>query len=134
EYLEAVREISTTDPEQLKARTTLLARSLNIRLDQQCFDKPSAQQVPCLTQNTDQLVLDDAHSQTMVATLTSGASSDLLSQITSTPTARGGYYSPYVGAVVDLARILGTTHTAQYQYIPALALPKGDELNLRLNN
>ncbi len=133
-YLEAVREISTGDPEQLKARTTLLARSLNIRLDQQCFDKPSAQQVPCLTQNTDQLVLDDTHSQTMVATLTSGSSSDLLAQISSTPTARGGYYSPYIGAVVDVARILGATHTAQYQYIPALALPKRDQLNLRLNN
>ncbi len=133
-YLEAVREISISDPEQLKSRTTLLARSLNIRLDQQCFDKPSAQQVPCLTQNTDQLVLDDAHSQTMVATLTSGASSDLLAQISATPNARSGYYSPYVGAVVDVARIQGTTHTAQYQYIPALALPKQDELNLRLNN
>jgi len=64
-YLDAVRETYTTDPEQLKEHTTLLARSLNVRLDQQCFDKPSAQQVPCLTQNTDQLVLDDAHSQTM---------------------------------------------------------------------
>jgi hypothetical protein len=133
-YLDAVRETYSTDPEQIKARTTLLARSLNMRLDSQCFDKPSAQQVPCLTQNTDQLVLDDAHSQTMVATLTSGPQSDLLGQISATPTARGGYYSPYVGAVVDLARILGSTHTAQYQYIPALALPKGDELNLRLNN
>jgi hypothetical protein len=133
-YLEAVRETYTADPEQLKAHTTMLARSLNMRLDQQCFDKPTAQQVPCLTQNTDQLVLDDAHSQTMVTTLTSGASSDLLAQISSTPTARGGYYSPYVGAVVDVARILSTAHTAQYQYIPALALPKQDELNLRLNN
>ena len=133
-YLEAVRETYSADPEQLKTHTTMLARSLNVRLDQQCFDKPSAQQVPCLTQNTDQLVLDDAHSQTMVATLTSGASSDLLAQISATPTARGGYYSPYIGAVVDVARILSTTHTAQYQYIPALALPKGNELNLRLNN
>jgi hypothetical protein len=133
-YLEAVREISTTDREQLKVRTTLLARSLNIMLDQQCFDKPSAQQVPCLTQNTDQLVLDDPHSQNMVATLTSGAPTDLLAQISSTPTARSGYYSPYIGAVVDVARILSTAHTAQYQYIPALALPKQDQLNLRLNN
>ncbi len=133
-YLETVRETYTADPEQLKLHTTMLARSLNMRLDQQCFDKPSAQQVPCLTQNTDQLVLDDAHSQSMVAALTSGTSSDLLAQISATPTARGGYYSPYIGAVVDLARILGTTHTAQYQYIPALALPKENELNLRLNN
>lgn len=133
-YLDAVREISASDPDQLKARTTLLARSLNMRLEQQCFDKPSAQQAPCLTQNTDQLVLDDTHSQSMVATLTSGPSTDLLAQITATPNARSGYYSPYVGAVVDVARILSTAHTAQYQYIPALALPKKDELNLRLNN
>ena len=54
------------DPDELKARTLLLARSLNIRLEQQCFDKPTAQQAPCLTQNTDQLVLDDAHAQNMV--------------------------------------------------------------------
>jgi hypothetical protein len=133
-YLESVREISASDPEQLKARSILLSRSLNIRLDQQCFDKPTAQQAPCLTQNTDQLVLDDAHSQNMVATLTTGAPTDLLAQLSSTPTARSGYYSPYIGAVVDVARILATTHTAQYQYIPALALPKEDELNLRLNN
>jgi hypothetical protein len=133
-YLDAVRETSENDPEDLKSRTTLLARSLNIKLDQQCFDKPSAQQVPCLTQNTEQLVLDDAHSQNMVATLTTGAPTDLLAQISSTPTARSGYYSPYVGAVVDVVRILGTTHTAQYQYIPALAQPKKDTLNLRLNN
>jgi len=133
-YLESVRETYTADPEQAKTHTTLLARSLSMKLDQQCFDKPSAQQVPCLTQNTDQLVLDDAHSQNMVAALTSSTSADLLAQISSTPTARGGLYSPYIGAVVDVVRILGTAHTAQYQYIPALALPKQDDLNLRLNN
>ena len=133
-YLDAVRETSLIDPQDLKDRTTLLARSLNIRLDQQCFDKPSAQQVPCLTQNTDQLVLDDEHSQSMVATLTTGPSTDLISAISSTPTARSGYYSPYIGAVVDMARILSSAHTAQYQYIPALAVPKKDELKLRLNN
>jgi hypothetical protein len=131
-YLDSVREASS-DPEQMKTRTTLLARSLNMKLDQQCFDKPSAQQAPCLTLNTDQLVLDDSHSQTMVATLSSGPSSDLLVQVSATPTAGGGYYSAYVGAVVDVVRILGSAHTAQYQYIPALSLPKKDSLNLRLN-
>src|SRR5581483_5646450 len=72
--------------------------------------------------------------QSMVATLTSATSTDLITQLSATPTAKAGYYSPYVGAVVDVVRILGTAHTAQYQYIPALALPKKDELNLRLNN
>ncbi len=133
-YLEAVRDTAITDPEELKAHTVLLARSLSIRLDSQCFDKPTAQQVPCLTQNTDQLVLDDAHSQSMVATLTTGAPADLVGQISLTPTARAGYYGAYVGAVVDVARILASTHTAQYQYIPALALPKRQQLNLRMNN
>jgi hypothetical protein len=132
-YLDAVRE-SSPDTDQLKARTSMLARSLGIKLDQQCFDKPSAQQVPCLTQHTDQLVLDDQHSQSMVATLTTGPSTELIANISSTPTARSGYYSPYIGAVVDMARILSTAHTAQFQYIPALALPKEDELKLRLNN
>jgi len=133
-YLEAVKVTSVIDPADLQIRTAMLARSLNIKLDKQCFDKPSAEQVPCLTQNNEALVLDDAHSQNMVASLTTGAPTDLLSQISSTPTARGGYYSPYIGAVVDVVRILGTTHSAQYQYIPALALPKKDALNLRLNN
>lgn len=133
-YLEAIKVTSAIDPQELQARTTMLARSLNIKLDKQCFDKPTAEQVPCLTQNTEALVLDDAHSQNMVATLTTGAPTDLLAQISSTPTARSGYYSPYIGAVVDVVRILGTTHSPQFQYIPALALAKKDELNLRLNN
>jgi len=132
-YLDALREAPVGDAGKMKERTTLLARSLNMRLDQQCFDKPTAQQVPCLTQNTDQLVLDDPHSETMVAALTSGSPADLLTQVSATPTARGGYYSAYVGAVVDVVRILGSAHTAQYQYIPALSLPKQDDLNLRLN-
>lgn len=132
-YLDSVRAI-TNDPEELKKRTVLLARSLNIKLDQQCFDKPTAEQVPCLTQHTDQLVLDDANTQNMVATLTTGDTGHLLSEITYTPRAGGGYYSSYVGAIVDIARILGNAHTARYQYIPALALPTADQLNLRLNN
>lgn len=30
-----------------------MSRSLNIRLELQCFDKPTEQQTPCLVQNTD---------------------------------------------------------------------------------
>ena len=53
-YLSAVKQTSDVNPEKLQARSTLLARSLNMKVDQQCFDKPSEQQAPCLTQNTDQ--------------------------------------------------------------------------------
>ena len=42
-------------------------------------------------------------------------------------------YSPYIGAIVDTAKILASLHTAHFQYIPALALPTKDTLNLRLN-
>jgi hypothetical protein len=133
-YLSRVKETSDMDPKALHDRSVLLARTLNIKLDQQCFDKPTEQQAQCLTQNTDQLVLDDGHSQSMVAALTSGPSSDLMGAISSTSLAGGGSYSPYVGAVVDLAKIFGNLHTAAYQYIPALSVPKQQELNLKLNN
>jgi len=133
-YLTAVQQTSDSDPKQLQERSKLLARSLSIKLDQQCFDKPTEQQAPCLTQNTDQLVLDDGHSQSMVAALTSGASADLIGQLSNTPTFGAGLYSPYVGAVVDVARVLTSFRNPQYQFIPALSLAKDGRLDLRLNN
>lgn len=133
-YLAAIKETSDSDPKALHERSLILARSLMVKLDEKCFDKPTEEQAPCLMRNTDQLVLDDGHSQSMVAVLTSGPGSDLVGAISSTRMAGGGAYSPYVGAVVDVARMLDNFHTAAYQYIPALALPKHDELNLRLNN
>lgn len=133
-YLAGVQQTSEYDPKSLHDRSVLLARSLNIKIDQQCFDRPTEQQAPCLMQNTSQLVLEDGHSQSMVAALTSGPNSDLIGQIAYTRMAGGGAYSPYVGAVVDVARIFASYHTAQYQYIPALAVPKDLDLNLRLNN
>jgi hypothetical protein len=132
-FLAEVRETSQTDPKSLKARSELAARSLGIKLEQQCFDKPSEQQAPCLVQHSDGLVLDDTNAQSRVAQLTSGSSADLMNQLSSSSLARGGAYSPYVGAIVDTARILGQLHTAHFQYIPALALPTKDALDLRLN-
>ena len=124
-----------TEPEALHDRSVLLARSLNIKLDKQCFDKPSEQQAPCLMQNTGQLVMEDGHSQSMVAALTSGPSSDLIGVLSTTKPAGGGAYSPYVGAVMDVARIMENLHTAEFQYIPALALSKNnDVVDLKLNN
>ena len=132
-FLAQVKESSQTDPKSLKARSELAARSLGIKLDQQCFDKPSEQQAPCLVQHSDGLVLDDTNAQSRVAQLTSGSSADLMNQLGSSSLLRGGAYSPYIGAIVDTARILGQLHTAHFQYIPALALPTKDALDLRLN-
>ncbi len=134
QYLTLVREASLDDSTDLQQRTNLLARSLSIKVDQACFEKPAAQQLQCLTKNSGQLVLDDAHTQSMVAMLTSETSVDLLTQISNTPRIAGSTYDPYIGAIVDVVRILESAHTAKYQYIPALALPDGDSLNLKLNN
>jgi hypothetical protein len=133
-YLAAVRDTAMNDPEKLEDRTKMLARSLNIKVDPSCFDKPANEQATCLTSNTNQMVLADGHSQSMVATVTSGASVDLMNQLSYSAAAGAGYFSPYVGAVIDIVRILDNLHTAEYQYIPALSLPTDDTLNLKLNN
>jgi hypothetical protein len=132
-YLAEVKITSQTDPKSLKERAELAARSLGIKVDQQCFDKPTDQQAPCLTAHTDGMVLDDANSGSLVNQWTSGDSRDLMNIVSHTTMAGGGVYSPYVGAIVDTARILSTLHTAHFQYIPALALPTKDTLNLRLS-
>src|SRR6202012_1926888 len=59
--------------------------------------------------------------------------SDFINAASYTSLAGAGTYSAYVGALVDLVRIMGNLHTAQYQYIPAIAFPQGAALNLRLN-
>jgi hypothetical protein len=133
-YLAAVKSVDNGDPKAVEEQTKLLARSLNIKVDQQCFDKPTEQQAPCLVQNPDSLVLDNGRSASVVQQLTSGSSGDMLSQMSYTQQAGSGYYSVYVGTVIDMAKILDSFHTAEYQYLPALAMPKGDTLALKLNN
>ncbi len=132
-YLTEVKEALQTDPGLLKERAERAARSLGIRLDQQCFDKPSDQQAPCLLQRTDAMVLDDTNAQSRVDQLTSATNVDLMNQLSNSSMGGAGAFSPYVGAIVDTARILSSLHTAHFQYIPALALPVKDTLNLRLN-
>ena len=133
-YLAEIKSISDSDPAALQPESALLARSLKIKVNQQCFDRPAEQQASCLTQHTEDLVLDDAHSQSMVAQLANGATADLMNQLSYSRIGGGGAYSAYIGAVVDLARIMGSLHSAQYVYIPALAVPEKDSFRLKLNN
>ncbi len=132
-YLTDVKATSATDPKSLKTRAENAARSLGIKINQDCFLRPIDQQATCLSQNSEGLVLDDANAQSLVDQLASGSTADLMNQLSYSNIGGGGLYSPYVGAVVDTARILSSLHTAHFQYIPALALPKTDTLNLRLN-
>ena len=133
-YLAAMKAQDASDPKATTEQTKLLARSLNIKIDQQCFDKPTEQQAPCLMQNPDSLVLDNGRSASLIQTATSGVTGDLLSQMSYTQQAGSGYYSVYVGTVLDMVKILDSFHTAEFQYLPALAIPKGDTLSLKLNN
>jgi hypothetical protein len=132
-YLNDVRETSQSNPTALKSRAEMAARSLGIKINESCFLKPVIQQASCLSQNSEGMVLDNANAQSRVSQLTSGSTLDLMNQLSFTNVAGSGLYSPYVGAIVDTVRILGSLHTAHFQYIPALALPQADSLNLRLN-
>ncbi len=132
-YLAQVKVTSQSDPKSLKEHAEMAARSLGVKINQDCFAKPVEQQVSCLSEDSSGLVLDDSNAQSVVAQLTSGSTADLMNQISYSSMAGGGAYSPYFGAIVDTARILSSLHTAHFQYIPALALPTGDTLNLKLN-
>jgi len=132
-YLAAVKAIPLSDPKTFKERAELAARSLGVKLDLQCFEKPVEQQPACLGQLTAGMVMDDSKAQSRVNQLASGDTLDLVNQISFSSMAGGGAYSAYFGAIVDTAKILSSLHTAHFQYIPALALPTKDTLNLRLN-
>ena len=132
-YLKEVKFTSLVDQSKLKSRAEMAARSLGIKINESCFDRPAEQQVSCLSQNSEGLVLDDANAQSLVSQLTNGDALNLVNALSSTNLAGAGTYSAYIGAIVDTARILSSLHTAHFRYIPALALPTEDTLNLRLN-
>src|SRR5271154_7290666 len=132
-YLSAIRGLSDADPSKLAEAAPLLARSLAIKVDQKCLDRIPELQAPCLTQGQESLILNDGHSTSIVEALTLGPGSDLAMEASYTPQLSYGYYSPYIASVFDIARILDSFRTAQYQYIPALASHRGDKLVLTLN-
>jgi hypothetical protein len=132
-YLAAIRVLNDADPSKLGEAAPLLARSLAIKVDEKCLDRIPELQAPCLMQGQESLILNDGHSTSIVEALTSGPGSDLAMEASYTPQLSYGYYSPYVASVLDIARIMDSFHTAQYQYIPALASQHGDKLALTLN-
>jgi hypothetical protein len=132
-YLESIRALNDADPANLAQVTPLLARSLAIKVDEKCLDRIPALQAPCLMAGQESLILNDGHSTSIVEALTSGPEGDLAMQASFTPQLGYGYYSPYIASVLDIAKILDSFRTAQYQYIPALARLKGNDLQLTLN-
>lgn len=132
-YLSTIRSLNDAEPARLAQVTPVLARSLAIKVDEKCLDRIPELQAPCLMTGQESLILNDGHSTSIVDALTSGPGSDLAMQVSDAPQLSAGYYSPYVASLLDIARILDSFHTAQYQYIPALASPSGDKLVLSLN-
>jgi hypothetical protein len=136
-YLDSMKRVPPGDAAAIAEHSNLLARTLNLRPNPDCFKRPLDQQYTCLTQTGTQALLDDGHAQSIVAALSTGAGSDFINQASTTRLAAGGNYSAYVGALVDLARIMNGLHVAQYQYIPAIAFPEEatspESLSLRLN-
>ena len=132
-YLTAVRRLGEVDPSQLKEAAPLLARSLAIKVDEACLGKMPVMQAPCLAQGRESLILDDGHSASLAQALTSGPASDLAMEASNTPQLKSGYYGPFIGSIFDIARILDSLRTAQYQYIPALTSMHGRQVALTLN-
>jgi hypothetical protein len=132
-YLANMRRVPPYDSKALAEHSDLLSRTLNLKPNGDCFKKPVDAQATCLTQAGNQTLLDDGHGQTVADALSNGANTDLINQASYTQMAGAGLYSAYVGAIVDLVRIMSGLHTAKYQYIPAIAFPSDEALNLRLN-
>ena len=135
-YIESMQQLTPeqeADPKQLQEHSNLIAATLALRPNGDCIKLPPDQQYTCLTQTGGQTLLDDGHGQTIVDALTGGATAGLIGTASTTQLMGGGLYSAYVGSIVDLVHIMGSLHTAQYQYIPAIAFPQQQSLNLRLN-
>src|SRR5215469_12921806 len=114
-YLAAIHRIRQSNPDALKTASPLLSRSLLIKLDSDCLQKIPELQAPCLMQGRDSLIMNDGHSTTIVEGMTSGYALDLAQHISEAPQAGFGYYSPYIAAIADIARIMDSFHTAQYR-------------------
>ena len=132
-YLAAMKKVDSKDPKVIADHSAKLAETLALKPNPDCFKQPVGQQVTCLTQGSIPILLNDGHEMTVTEALSSGTAQDLASNASYTPQAGLGLYSAYVGVIVDVVHIVNLMKTAQYQYIPALSLPEGSTLNLKLN-
>ncbi len=131
-FMDAIQAQDNNAPEYLRTVAPVLARSLSIKLNEDCLSKVIEMQASCLLENREQLVLNDVHSSSIADTLT-GAPTDLALQLSATPQAGAGYYSAYIGVARDIARIFGAFNNPQFGYLPTLTVRKGETLSLLLN-
>lgn len=131
-FMGAIKAQDNTGPEYLRAVAPVLARSLSIKLNEDCLSKVIEMQASCLLENKESLVLNDVHSSSLTDTLI-GAPTDLALQLSATPEAGAGIYSAYIGVARDIARIFGAFNNPQFGYLPTLTVRSGDTMSLLLN-
>lgn len=131
-FMLAIKAQENSHPEYLRSVAPTLARSLSIKLNEDCLSKVVEMQASCLLDNRESLVLADVHSSSLAETLT-GAPTDLAMQLASTREAGYGFYSPYIGVVRDIAKIFGAFSSPQFDYLPTLSVRKPEGISLLLN-
>lgn len=131
-FMGAIQAQDNTGPEYLRAVAPVLARSLSIKLNEDCLSKVIEMQASCLLENKESLVLNDVHSSSLADTLT-GTPTDLALQLSATPEAGAGYYSAYIGVARDIARIFGAFSNPQFGYLPTLSVRRDETMSLLLN-
>nr|WP_272800562.1 hypothetical protein [Sphingobium sp. AntQ-1] len=131
-FMSAIKAQENSHPEYLRSVAPTLARSLAMKLNEECLSKVVEMQAACLLDNRDALVLSDVHSSSIAETLT-GAPTDLALQLAATREAGYGFYSPYIGVVRDIAKIFGAFSSPQFDYLPTLSVRKPEGMSLLLN-
>lgn len=131
-FMAAIRAQENSHPEYLRSVAPALARSLSMKLNEDCLSKVVELQASCLLENRASLVLADVHSSSLTETLT-GAPTELAMQLSSTREGGSGFYSPYIAVVRDVARIFGAFNNPEFDYLPTLGLRRGEGVSLLLN-
>ena len=132
-FMGAIKAQENSHPEFLRTLAPPLARSLSMKLNEECLSRVIEMQAACLLDNRDSLVLADVHTSSMAETLT-GAPTDLALQLSATREAGYGYYSPYIAVVRDVAKIFGAFSNPSFDYLPTLSVRKGPDMALLLNS
>lgn len=127
-----VANVTHRDPAELADVSPQLARSLAVKLDTDCLLRQPDARAACLTQSSNAAVLADAQTSSIAQTL-AGTPADIALQLSSTPQAGYGYYSPYIGVIRDVVRLFGAFQSAQLQFIPALGVQHDAITALLLN-
>ncbi|MBN2973177.1 hypothetical protein JW805_14255 [Roseomonas aeriglobus] len=131
-FVTGMAAVADRDPDRLPTVAPVLANALRIKLNPDCLSRQRDLQATCLSQARDSVVLQAQRGATLTETLT-GAPVDLAYRVAATREGGAGFYSPYIGLARDLARLFGAFRSAQYQYVPALALGRGERVHLQLN-